>query len=80
MKKLIGVEIRRYATIEVDVDSDHDIRALVLEAVKGNSASLDWNEPEVDYIEVLRDEEYETMDESPIYDRAYEERRDAAYA
>lgn len=70
MAKLIGFEIRRYATIRVD--DDMDIPSFIESAVAQDDDRIDWNEPEVDYIETLCEEESDD-----ISDIAYEERRDA---
>lgn len=71
MAKLIGFEIRRYATIRVD--DDMDIPSFIESAVAQDDSRIDWNEPEVDYIETLCEEDEITE----ISDIAYEERRDS---
>ena len=75
MKCVVGVEVRRYATVTVDVDSEDDAADVAAKLVLENPDKADWNEPVVDYCQV-----HQTIDEvGPESDRAYEERRELAF-
>lgn len=75
MRREIGVEIRRYATIVIDFDDEEDIPGIIEQAVQDDDPALDWNDPVIDCIETRR-----YIEEDLVSDRAYQERRDALYA
>lgn len=75
MKCVVGVEVRRYATVTVDVDTEENAADVAAKLVLENPDEADWNEPVVDYCQV-----HQTIDEvGPESDRAYEERRELAF-
>lgn len=75
----VGVEIRQFATIRLNVETLQDIPKLVEKAVAEDSPDLDKNTPEIDYVQVLNEFSINDDDVSPMYDRAFEEQRDAQF-
>lgn len=68
----MGIEIRRYATVTVDTDDMDEANQMAANMVLEDDPSVDWNQPEVEYQEVI----CQTDDGDSFSDRAYQERRE----